>query len=97
MNLTIMHYKFVSKARQSRRWDDTTKIYRDLLMKDVKKQIFDFKDFKELGMSLGRDPKMLFIAVQLTNFASSLCQPSLDSNQTLATGKPKDPIWRPAS
>ena len=52
INLASLHYQFVSKVRQGRRWDDTTKIYRDLLLEDVKKQIFEFKDFKELGMRI---------------------------------------------
>lgn len=48
-SLLRAHYEFVSRQRQGRRFDDATQIFRKMVLDDVKKQIFDFKDFKALG------------------------------------------------
>lgn len=44
-----LHQTFLTNVRYRRRWDDPTKVYRDLILEDVKKQVFDLKDFRELG------------------------------------------------
>ena len=51
-SLNRLHFKVISQAKKNIRWNDTTQVYRDLILEDVKKQIFEFKDFRELGMRL---------------------------------------------
>ena len=50
-NLGRWHMKFVANIRKDvRRRDDPTKVYRDLILADVKKQIIHFKDFQNIGL-----------------------------------------------